>query len=253
MMVLDNGSWNPQSLDPVTSAVILVGSLPRVGRQVLARNASLPLDFLETKCFGHDMKSWSNHDIHVILTSIDLCSLNHRIQPHTTWWIWRGWPAANCQTAAACYLFLTRMVHWYTLLRTLKLRASWGSAYAWRLSHRDSLQLFILFSVSHTTISYNFHKPARQLRKLLVFSSTEKNLARNIINKKHHLIFKTKFIWHLVSKFKTSLNWMIESWKNTSLKHRKNLWQLKSALNFISLLLNPLWSSLLKKTKYIQN
>ena len=143
--------------------------------------------------------------------SIDLCSLNHRIQPHTTWWIWRGWPAANCQTAAACYLFLTRMVHWYTLLRTLKLRASWGSAYAWPLSHRDSLQFFILFSVSHTTISYNFHKPARQLRKLLVFSSTEKNLARNIINKKHHSIFKTKFIWHLGSKFKTSLNdWILK-------------------------------------------
>lgn len=64
-----------------------------------------------------------------------------------------------------------------TLLRALKLRASWGSAYAWRLS-----RFFIPFSVvSHTTISYNFHKPARQLRKLLVFSSTEKTSCH-----KHH-------------------------------------------------------------------
>ena len=31
------------------------------------------------------------------------------IQPRAIWWIWRGWPAVNCQTAATCYLFLTRM------------------------------------------------------------------------------------------------------------------------------------------------
>ena len=173
------------------------------------------------------------------MMSIDLCSLNHRIQPHTTWWIWRGWPAANCQTAAACYLFLTRMVHWYTLLRTLKTPSFMRFCLCLAAFTPWFLCNYLSSSACHTpqfrTISTSQLDSSESCS---CFSSTEKNLARNIINKKHHSIFKTKFIWHLGSKFKR---------KTTSLKHRKNLWQLKSALNFISLLLKLLWSSLLKK------